>query len=489
MADKFNTYIEHIEPKFWRNNAGTWRVLTALIMICIFVSCDNDSNIINKNLSEAKVLADKGEFDAAQKILIETRHLINDATSLQDKEAYENLQGQVYYSLNAIDKAKIACENALEYSKEMKDTLLILQNAFNLGLCENEYEKAAAIYEYTVAISEKHSPSMYPQALEKLAQVYIQVNEYKKAQEALDRAYNASVSVNDNVTLQQIAFTQCELWQAQGSLDMALAGFKSIPADSCSLAGKLIRANSIYSILYGRGEYEEAIEYLDSVHQFTDSIKSINGTARIDKIESEYKEQYAEQQDRYRILLFSTISIVAVMLMLLFFSHKNAELKRKQLSLINQIADLNVKIQKLNSIDNESGTYDQDQETAPFANDQMIFLLMEKFKLSKEIFQSSPQSSILKKLNMIRGLSHENKTEVKTVSEAIIGRFSDCCSNLRQACPAMTNDDCLFCAIVYNGCNREVQSVIMSASDEALRRRKSRIKQKLPQQLFSFFFT
>lgn len=484
---KFNTWIWHIKPKYWRKRTGVVSSLFAIISLCLFVSCGDGSDNVKRDLSEAKTIAYSGDYDGAQKVLIELRQRIDDATPTEEKESFENLQGQIYYKLNAKDKAKESWRRALEYAKVMRDTSLILQNTFNLGLCETDYAKGVEIYKYAVRVSENREPLMYPQALEKLAQVYIQGEEYEKAGDCLDMAYKVSVASNYDVALQQIAFTKCEVWQAQDSLDLALAGFKSIPADSCSLDGKLIRANSIYSILYQRGDYIQAIEYLDSVHQFSDSIKSIDGIGRIEKIENEYNQKYVAQQNRYRILLISVIAVAVVVMTAFFFILKNMRLKRKQLDLMNQIAELNVKIEQIKCGDEEESE-SASNGNATATHEQIIPLLMEKFRLSKEIFLTSQEYATLKKLNLIRDLGADDKIEIKAVGDAIIGRFSDCCLNLRQSYPAMTNDDCLLCAIVYCGCGKEVQSSIMAASDEALRRRKSRIKQKLPENLFMFFF-
>jgi len=129
---------------------------------------------VKRDLSEAKTIAYSGDYDGAQKVLIELRQRIDDATPTEEKESFENLQGQIYYKLNAKDKAKESWRRALEYAKVMRDTSLILQNTFNLGLCETDYAKGVEIYKYAVRVSENREPLMYPQALEKLAQVYIQ---------------------------------------------------------------------------------------------------------------------------------------------------------------------------------------------------------------------------------------------------------------------------------------------------------------------------
>ncbi len=74
------------------------------------------------------------------------------------------------------------------------------------------------------------------------------------------------------------------------------------------------------------------------------------------------------------------------------------------------------------------------------------------------------------------------------VATDIIGRLSDACSSLRQTVSSMSNDDCLICSLACCGCSKEVVSAILGSSEEAVRRRKSRVKQKLSPVLFAFFF-
>lgn len=324
--------------------------------------------------------------------------------------------------------------------------------------------------------------SLLPDALEKLAQGYIYKQDFQRAQLSLDRAYR--LAGGNSIMSQQIAFTQCELWLAEDSLDLALSGFKSIPADSCSIVGKLSRAHHIYGILYEKGDYKNALAYKDSVQQFTDSIRNIDGANRVQRIEEDYKQNVEKEQARFNTLLYTSVGVIGIIAIVLFFVLKNMRLKHRQVLLSNQIAELNVKLSALQpKEDNDGNTTDSNKDT-----DGIIQLIMEKFRLSMEIFKTQAQYELLKKLNLIRDFDSTNKQEVKEVSAEIIGRFSDACASLRQTVLAMTNDDCLLCSMSYSGCSKEVISAMMGSSEEAVRRRKSRIKQKLPEVLFSFFF-
>ena len=455
-------------------------ILCLSFLFLLVISCAQNTDI-RLHLDAAQRMLFNKEYDATQSELLKAESMITENTSVSDKEYLERLKGMNYLELRVMDKAKVSLKKALDYSKQMKDTSRIIQNSFNLGLCNNTINEAIEIYENVVELAEDREQALLPDALEKLAQGYIFNNDFEKAQRSLDRAYK--LTGNNSVMSKQIAFTQCELWLAEDSLHTALTGFKSIPADSCSMVGKLSRASHIYSILYELGDYKTALAYKDSIQQFTDSIKNIDGANRVQRIENTYWQNVEKERSRFRTLLYSSLAAIAALAIMLFFVLKNLRLKRRQVLLSNQIAELNVKLSELQpKEENDRDTSDTND------TDGIMQLIMEKFRLSMEIFKTQSQYDILKKLNLIRDFDSANKLEVKEVSAEIIGRFSDACASLRQTIPAMTNDDILLCSMSYCGCSKEVISAMMGSSEEAIRRRKSRIKQKLPVSIFAFFF-
>lgn len=455
-------------------------ILCLTFLSILSVACSQDTGL-QTSLDAAQTKFLNKEYDAAQSELLKAESMITDHTPLSEKEYLERLKGINYLELRVMDRAKHSLRKALEYSRQMNDTSRMIQNSFNLGLCNNTVDEAKEIYEYVIRLAAETEPVFVPQALEKLAQAYIYDNDFDNAQCSLDKAYK--LAGGNNVIIQQITFTQCELWLAEDNLDAALSGFKSIPPDSCSLVGNLSRSEHIYSILYEIGEYKNALAYKDSIQLFSDSIKNINGANRVRHIEEEYTQNMEKERTRFKILFYSSLCAFIVIATVLFFIVKNLNLKQKQVALTNQIADLNVKLSELRPKEDQEENVEFNTDT-----ESLHHLIMEKFRLSMEMFKTQPQYEILKKLNLIRDFDPANKQEIKDVSSEIIGRFSDACASIRQVVAAMTNDDCLLCSMSYCGCSKEVISAMMGSSEEAVRRRKSRIKQKLPEALFAFFF-
>lgn len=461
-------------------------ILCLSFMLSLAVSCSHDSDLRSTLDAAGKKFFSK-EYDASQAELLKAEAMMDSDTPLSYREELERMKGINYLELRVMDKAKMSLQKALEYSKQMDDTSLIIQNSFNLGLCDNTVDEVTSLYRDVIALAENHQPMLVPQALEKLAQGYIYGNDFENAQRTLDRA--SRLVGGTGPMCQEIAFTQCELWLAEDSLEWALEGFKSIPADSCSIIGKLNRSAHIYNILYQLGDYKGALAYKDSLHQFTDSIKSIKGATRIERIEEEYRQNVNKERERFNTLLYASSCGLLVIALVMYFVLKSLRMKRMQVSLTNRIAELNVRLSELQPKDGYEGSpADVSEAEAAQSLVDMRSLIMEKFRLSKEVLTLQPQYQLLRKLNLMHDFDADSRLEIKNVYSEIIGRFSDACASLRQTVPAMTNDDCLMCSMAYCGCSKEVIAAMMGSSEEAVRRRKSRIKQKLPEVLFLFFF-
>ena len=155
---------------------------------------------------------------------------------------------------------------------------------------------------------------------------------------------------------------------------------------------------------------------------------------------------------------------------------------KKQMELNEQITKLNLKIARLTESHNENNT------PADEINADIQSEVIEKLRLNKELFVSQPIYNRLKQLNLKRDSDSVDRTAAKEVLDGVIGQFADVCSNLRQLYVGMTYDDVLYCAAIYVGFSKELASVAFGSSEDALRRRKSRIKQKLPSTIFDAIF-
>lgn len=457
-------------------------ILAAVLMVSAG-SCSRQQDV-DIVLSEAFTLANEGRYDEAQMKALEAEELLAEDASLENRESLARLNGLIFFQQNIRDKAKDNLQQALTYAKELNDTSLVVMNLFNLGLCATNEEEAIANFSQAAVLAEKTgSALLQSSALEKLAQTFISIGDFSKAQQYLDSANE--LCENNNIMQLQIATTQCRLWLAESKYKAALQGYKSINPDSLNVYGRLQRTSAIYDILIQQKDYKSALTYKDSIFIYTDSIKKLDGSKQVEEIEKSYHAAIAEKNHKIQLLIWSAVLSVTVILIILFFVLKTLRLKKRQIELNDKIYVLNARIAELmlKSDENDGKKESNDKDIASISR-----LIEQKYELSLEVFKSLSQYESLRKLNFIREMSCENRAEIKSMYDAIVGIFSGCCSDTKQAFPELTNDDCVFCTMHYVGCSKEVISVAMGSSEEALRRRKSRIKQKLPESIFMFFF-
>lgn len=291
---------------------------------------------------------------------------------------------------------------------------------------------------------------------------------------------------NNEIQKRENAVTQYSLWFAEGKYDLALHGYKTLNQDSLNVYGRLQRVNAIYDMLARKEDYKNALAYKDSIYIYTDSIRKLDGTKDVEKTEREYQANIAQKNLRFQILMWASISALTAIVVILFFVLKTLRLKKKQIELNDKLSVLNTRLAKLMSKTDEN---EEQMENKTKDMSSISSLIEQKYELSFEVFKSLPEYVLLRKLNLIREMNSDQKMEVKEVYDTIIGRFSGCCADTHQAFPGLTNEDCVFCTMNFVGCSKEVISASMGSSEEALRRRKSRIKQKLPEDIFAFFFS
>lgn len=458
-------------------------IIFYLLPLLLLSSCSKSDNV-DSIMSEAFNLAQEGRYDEAQMKALEAEELLTDNASLENRESLARLYGLIFFQQNIRNKAKNNIQQALNYATELNDTSLIIMNLFNLGLCATTEEEAISNFKQVAVLAEKTGSSLQQSsALEKLAQTHISIGDFSKAQQFLDEANE--LCENNNILQLEIATTQCKLWLAEKKYDAALQGYESINPDSLNVYGRLQRTSAIYDILVQQGDYKSALAYKDSIFIYTDSIRQLDGSKRVEDIEKSYHASIAEKNHRFQLLLWSATFTGTVILVILFFVLKTLRLKKRQIELNDKIYALNARIAELMPKSDE-----HNEQMEPNEKDiaSISRLIEQKYKLSLEVFKSLPQYETLRKLNLIREMSSENKAEIKSLYDSIVGRFSGCCSDTRQAFSGLTNDDCIFCTMNFVGCSKEVISAAMGSSEEALRRRKSRIKQKLPESIFVFFF-
>lgn len=454
------------------------------LLFSLLLSCSARPDITDL-IAESRLAIENADYPKAQLKALEAESLMTDDSPIHLKESLARLNGIILYNQNIRDKARKHLQQAFNYASEMGDSTLMCINMFNLALCDTLPDNGIRHFELATTLAECiGNDHIQAVALEKLAFIYIQTKDFINARKYLDESIK--VRGDNGANNLEIILTQCELWLAEGNIDSAFDGYESIPNDSLNIYGKLTKATALFDILYKKGDYRRALAYRDSIQEYNDSISRMDGTQRVNAIEESYQLKIKKEKERFQLLLWLSISYIVITLVVISVIIKNLRLKRAQIELMEKIKVLNVRISELMSSGDNPELHDMPSVEDP---DSISSLIKQKFELSLKIFSGQSQAGLLKKLNFIKDFTASNKIELKAIYDALIGQFSSCCADLRQAFPNMTNDDCIYSTLVFVGCSKEIISAVMMSSDEALRRRKSRIKQKLPESIFHFFFS
>lgn len=431
-------------------------------------------------LQKAEDLLSEGKRDDALTLLFELENALDETTP--DTLRYKVLSriGSIYYSDFKKDKADDYFKKALTIARK----------------CDKDYE-SIALWNRCLTISDNDSIMMYLKDCQNishacgsryteamtginLASAYIQTQNLDKAREILDTM--DYVVGNDSVLKIELANAKLDYLIGSKSFDEAKEMLDAQNIKDLNLYGRLSRYQNLYAIEIGEGRYESALEYRDSIDGIRNKIDSISFDEKLSKTESEFTSKLDEEKRDRDVTIIIGLSVIIILSAFLFAGIKRSLMMRKQIELNEQILQLNLRIAQLTESQNESDTPPNEGS----ANIQPE--IIEKLRLNRELFISQPMYGQLKQMNLKRDPETIDKTAAKGVLDGVIGQFADVCTNLRQLYEGMTYDDVLYCAAIYVGFSKEVASVAFGSSEDALRRRKSRIKQKLPTAVFDAIF-
>lgn len=458
------------------------KVYTVVIAIFLsLVACDNNhvSEYYSK-IQKAEDLISQDKNDEALSLLFELENNLDE--TILDTLKYKVLSriGSIYYSDFKKDKADDYFNKALAVARK----------------CGKDYE-SMALWNRCLTISDNDSiliylkdcqnishasGSRYTEAMSgiNLASAYIQTQNLDKAHEILDTM--EYVVGNDSVLINELANARLNYLIRSKNFEDAKGILDAQNVRDLNLYGRLSRYQNLYAIEIGKGRYESALEYRDSIDGIRNNIDSISFDEKLSKTESEFATRLYKEKKNREITAIIALCLIIILLVFLFAGIKRRLMMKKQLELNEQILKLNLKIAQLTESHDESDTVGQNDNT--YIQPEVI----EKLRLNKELFIRQPIYGRLKQLNLKRDSETIDKAMAREVLDGVIGQFADVCTNLRQLYDGMTYDDVLYCAAIYVGFSKEVASVAFGSSEDALRRRKSRIKQKLPTAVFEAIF-
>lgn len=203
----------------------------------------------------------------------------------------------------------------------------------------------------------------------------------------------------------------------------------------------------------------------------------------------ELKERQRIQFHHTLIQVFCLLLVLILILSLYVYFHN-----RTMRQLNASISQLNRQLDELRAEKLQKQVTIESENEIPAPDDAMESIFIDKLRLKHTAFQSSSHYRLLSQLKL-RYASSSNPVSSRVTAEerhslmdAILSEFALECQQLQELYPALTGTDSVYCILSLLDFSREVGAACMEVGEEAYRRRKSRIKQKVSEALFSCIF-
>ena len=237
-------------------------------------------------------------------------------------------KGNLYFDQMMYEDCISDYRNFYHYAKSCQDTLQLAYASFCMGrvyTIMNKVDSALYSYSASVAFGNKvvQAPLIIPFAKERLADIYIQIEE-------LDSA--AILMTRDSVF-----FVDWAYWHlARNNLDSALYYFGSCQEKELTLYGQAENLRMMAGIERRKGNYSNAVEYYETYLTRNDSARKLARESDIRKTNAQYnyrlinEQRYIHQQraDKLQaglLILIVILILSSIALYYLWKSHKSRQ--------------------------------------------------------------------------------------------------------------------------------------------------------------------
>ena len=245
--------------------------------------------------------------------------------------------------------------------------------------------------------------------------------------------------------------------------------------------------NELYGLEKELKNYPKAMAAADSLIILYDSLRNTRKAVEIAKTIGLYEAELYKQKlsARYKVrgvlLLCVFLSIVAAFLWL------DRQRKKKCLKLQNELTTLRsdmVQDGLDENLEEERSEYNNLSFEKRFARKLDICL---KLFHQTEIYQLY---QIVEKQGRYHPVRFNlNASEREKICESLYENFSDVMTEMKIQCPALTKQDLLYCLFWALKCPKQSILACTCSSEGALKTRKSRVREKLGEELFNRLFS
>lgn len=393
---------------------------------------------------------------------------------------YDNL-AECYEEEDLSSVAAESYRSAYQILKGKSGQIYPLRGIARTFLLQNEQDSALCYYQQALdyALADQDS-NLIGALYHDLAMVYNEKKDYIQA----DKYASKAIAVVGQDRVANAYLLKAKIMLNLNKLDSA-SYFFSKNMDSLDIYGKVACYNGMYQIAKKKGEWKVATENIDAYKILYDSIQIMADNEELNRLMDKHQLEEHKRllSERTKILFFSLgVSFFSLMIICVFyFMWNDRKRKKRYIALQNELTQKRVDNMLLKEEDSESNKEDINKKRSKLT-EQQIQLCISMLKTTDCYDKlEALEKATPKQLLAMRSFRKEMRS-------AISSSFVDVMMNLQERYPTLTGDDVFYCVLSLLCCSKSVMMELMGATSDALKTRKSRIKNKMDAQIFERVF-
>lgn len=310
------------------------------------------------------------------------------------------------------------------------------------------------------------------------AMAYVYKKDYSQAYERISQA----VEMIDLNKADNVYQTKGRIMLYLNELDSARHYFNKYK-DNTDISGRVICYEGLYQIEKKKGNWKTAVENADIYMLLYDSIQGISDGKELAQLMDRYQlEEHKEKLSQHTKMMTVGLIIGILLFVIVFcfyFIWNVRKSKLRYIALQEELTQKRIEVIQLKEVavatEETSNNYAELRE--------------QQFEICMQIFQTT---DCYEKLQIMETASGKKllsmRVLIPAMNKAIHNAFIDVMTNLKECCPSLTNDDLFYCILSLIHCSRNTVVELMNVSLDALKTRKSRIKNKMKPELFEYIF-
>lgn len=366
--------------------------------------------------------------------------------------------------------------------KDSARSFYALRDIGNTFLLEYQLDSALCYYQQALKIASSLQDNECLSLIYKnIAGLYNELGRYMEAESALSKAL-PYLTVEEDYT--SACSIKGDILNSLNRNDSAVYYWK-IGARSSNIYVKTSSYNHLFEGYKKMKDWENATVYVDSFILFYDSIQMMNYRAELDELMDNHlielhKRELSVRNQRI-VAGLAVLFLLFMFVLVIVYLWRDARRKKEYMALQQRLMENRAEVMLLNEIP-ESASNTKVAE--------LHKLEEERFSICVSIFRTTEGS---RKLDELKKATAKMQVSIAdTYRQVMVSdirkTFADVMKDLKEHYPGLTNDDLLYCILSLLRCSKFIVLCILDVSSDAIKTRKSRIKNKIDEELFNRMF-